>query len=466
VDSLDPADADLYQGWVRRGTELGGVELSADGRALPFGHTYTPPVAAPEFFPDLMPGDANDCLNSVLASDRGVFYFQHWVGRQTGVTGGITMIVDGSTPITMHTTLEAQWRARREIRIRHVFDGGPGPGSGMFHDHERSGGPALIKYVDDDFDLAHYATNLSNMFVNLHFYSFEGWEIAVGTRDNLRPNHLGSGFNPRVFNQSFEIPNPYNFRNYSVGRLYLIANWRVTPPDGTIWIPPQPPGGGGGGGGGAGSGQQTSPPAGGGVIGGGVGPGPGPWEPPADETVPEETSVPETGGAPLLPVSFPSVTVPASVVPMPVLPSPFTPVPAPEVPVAIELPAIAVPIIGLDSGTWALMNLILAILGAAGAVAVVVHVWLRNRNRAEGIAWESCEESQKRRRQWLMVVGLVSLVSVILFPLTQDMSMRMTLFDVWTLAHLVLLVAQGFAIWQILGRKKEEQQDEAGTAKV
>jgi len=407
-----------------------------------------------------MPGN----LNTVLSSHRGVFDFRGWHSVSSGFSEATRIY--GDTSLTDHTTLYAQWVAMREIRIRHEFEGGPPALSSRFRAHEFGPNGNLRRDVGTVFDLNIEGTNLHLTFCGANFYMFRGWRVAVGTPDNLQPGHI-SGFIPQTFGQSFVIPAPYDFSDFARGRLYLIAEWRVIPPNTNVWVPPPPPDGGGGGGGGGG-GQQEGPP-GGGVIGPGVGPGPGvagpgvgpDGEPPADELVPEDTAVPETGGAPLLPVIapvVPVVPVPPAVVPMPSLPAPFVP----GVPEIVEIPGISVPIVGLDSSTWALMNLILAIVGAIGAAAVVVHTWLRSRNgEEEGSSWESEEDVQKRRRQWLLVVGLVSLVGLVLFPLTQDMSRRMALIDVWTIAHVVLLVAQGIAAWQVISRKKEEQEQNA-----
>jgi len=450
----------VSEGWVYNGELLGSISRrSRNATAQPWqvGQPLPSPVNG-------VPGNLNAPLEG--PNGRGVFDFRGWNSLQNG-NGAV---IDGNTRIVSDTLLFAQWWPMREVGIRHVFNGGPGPGDSHFNawelDEYIPARPPGARGMDvgEVIDLAYYTTNLHLSFVGFNFYTFQGWRVAVGTPDNLRANHLDSSFNQSVFAQSITVPDPYNFRTFELGRLYLIAYWRVTPPDSSVWIPP-PPGSdtGGGGGGGAGGGQQTSPP-GGGVIGGapGVPVGPG-AEPPADELPPYYTSVPETGGAPLLPIitTFPT---PPAVVPMPSLPAPFTPVPLPEVPGIIEIPAIAVPIIGLDSNTWALMNLILAIVGAAGAVAAVGYVWLKNKRREEGIDWEDKEEAQKRRRQWLMVVGIVSLVSVVLFPLTQDMSRRMTLFDIWTIAHVILLVAQGVAVWHILGRRKEKEDEEYARA--
>ena len=442
-------------GWVYTGSQLGSItRQSRNAAAAPWqvGEPITPAYMGWPQNP-----------NITLAAERGVFDFRGW-NRVAG--GGAGTVMTATTPITADTTLFAQWVPQREIRIRHSFEGGPAASASRFNSHELPPSGSLLRDVGTEFNLGNYATNLHLTFDGFNFYIFRGWRVAVGTSDNVQAGHI-SGFNPSVFNQSFVIPAPYDFSSFAIGRLYLIADWEVIPPDTSVWVPPTQPEGGGGGGG-AGSGQQTNPPGTGtpgvpgapGVTGPGVGPGPG-GEPPADEIIPEETEVPETGGAPLLPVftpSLPVIPVPPAVVPMPGLPAPFTP--APSGPSIVEIPAIAVPLIGLDSNSWALMNLILAVIGAIGAAAVVVHVWLRKKEKAgeAGIDWEDGEEGQKRRRQWLMIVGLVSLVSLVLFPLTQDMSLRMTLVDVWTMAHVVLLVAQGLATWQVVGKDRREER--------
>lgn len=442
----------ISEGWVYANTQLFSISRTsrnAPARPWRVGETFSPAYTTG------WPGDLNVVYTE---SQRGIFEFDGWNSAPDGSGFEITPF----TFITDHTTLYAQWIPKRDIRIRHVFDGGPGPGASWFFTHELAGN-GLRREIGTEIDLDIYATNLHLRFINFYFYVFQGWEIAVGNPSNTQPaTYLGPNFRPRVFGQSFTIPYPSNMSNFASGRLYLIANWRVSPPDTSMYIPDPPPEGGGQGGqgGGGGGGQQVSPPPGPGVIGPGVGPGPG-GEPPADELIPEDISVPETGGAPLLPIAVGFPTPPA-VVPMPELPSPFVPVPVPGVPAILELPALAVPIVGLAGSTWALMNLILAVFGAVVTVATLAYVWLRKKNREEegSIEWEANEETLKRRRQWLMVVGLVSLVSVVLFPLTQDMSRRMALLDVWTLAHVILLVGQLVAVWQVLRRKRVREDDE------
>ena len=405
----------------------------------------------------------NPTVNRMPAtpSDQGAFEFRGWNSASNGSGNWIT----STTPLVVDTTLFGQWAVVRQIGIRHRVTGGSIP-TGSLAPHEIDGGYITPnREVGSVLNLADYTTNFHGAFFGVTFYTFQGWTVAVGNPNTVAPSgHMGPGFSPGIFAQDITVPYPLNFSDIESGRLYLIANWRAIPPGTGIWVPP-PPGDDGGGGGGGGAGQQTSPPGGdGGVVGGGgggVGPG---GEEPSDE-IPSYTAVPETGGAPLIPIdaTFPVVPVPPAVTPMPSIPSPGAPV--------VRAPSIAgdpllVPIVGLESESWALLNLVLAVLGGVGAVCTVVYVWLRSRRRrlsGEEIDSEGFgEDSVKRRKQWLFVMGFVSLFSLVLFPLTQDMSNRMVLVDVWTLAHVLLFVCQFFAIWRVFTRKRAVDGDDGG----
>ena len=462
-----PTNANGFgEGWVRRGTALGSIEYGAWGRA--WGPWYVGGVASPPFvhipaadrdhFPDDPP-------------ESGIFMFEGWYDTPAR-TGGTR--VRGTSHLYEDTTLYGRWGAHREVRIRHEFSDGVTPGAN-FNRIELPNGYERVR-IGDSFNLGARATDLHHRFVGMNFYLFMGWSVATGSQRTPRQFDYIDNFDPGMFNQTIVIAyprDPQGFASFADSRLYLIANWRVVPPGTTVWVPPDRPdtsgpsgGGGSGGGGGAGAGQQTNPPGvGGGVIGGGVGAGQGPGmgEPVPDDGIPYYTATPETGGAPLIPIvtTFPAVVPPSAVAPLPV---PFTPTPLPEAPVVLEIPALRIPVVGFDSGTWALMNLLLAIAGALGAAATVLYVWRKNRQRDEEarVSRDEREEAQKRRKQWLMAVGLVSLVSLVLFPLTQDMSNRMTLLDVWTIAHVILFVVQGIAAWQIVRRKESRDGDSGG----
>ena len=461
-----PTNADGFgEGWIRSGTALGSISRGAWGNAwgpwLVGGNAQAP---FRHFSPAVNRFPANP-------TPAGIFEFDN---EWNSASDGSGQVITRHTVLSQDVTLHAQWFASRYVHIRHQTSTGDPINFTTQHEMEQLPNGGRRIRVGDTLDLGANTTNLHMSFIGFNFHTFNGWSIAVGTPRTPRPASYLDGtspFNPNVFNQTIEIPYPQNLYTFAAGRLYLIANWRVVPPGVGQWVPPVIEGGGGGGaGGGAGGGQQTSPPGGGGVIGGGVGagqmpggiPGLGDRDGEDNDAYPYYTAVPGTGGAPLIPIitTFPAVT------PVPSLPAPFTPTPLPEAPVVLEIPQITVPIVGFDSNTWALMNLILAIVGGVGAVLAVAYVWRKNRKQ-HGEAQmaetnrEAAEESRKRRKQWLFAVGLVSLVSIVLFPLTQDMSNRMTLFDVWTIAHVILLVAQGVAVWQIL-RRGEKRDDDSG----
>ena len=463
----DPTDVDadgivIGHGWLRRGTLLRDVSRGSWGDA--WGPWYPVVGGVPHApFRHFGPGE-EDLFPDPGPTEAGIFEFDYWtingrpINRNTATINAVTIGTTGGA--NNPTVILGNWSMRRYVRIRHRFSGGSSPPSAIFELplEQRPDGQRRMR-VGDRLNLGAETTNLHFRFIGFDFFTFNGWTLAEGTENNrINTSHVPTLI-PGTFAQIVTIPEPTNIANFDVGRLYFIANWRVVPPGTGLWVPPPQPEGPGGGG--AGAGQQTSPPPpGAGVIGvGQMPPGLGlvDWDDYDVYGLPYYTAVPGTGGAPLIPIV---TTFPAAVAP---LPAPFTPTPLPEAPVVLEIPPIAVPIVGFDSNTWALMNLILAIIGALGAVATVIYVWRKNRNRREaGLDFEAEEESRKRRKQWLFAVGLVSIVSAVLFPLTQDMSNRMTLFDVWTIAHVVLFVAQGIAVWQIVRRKKRYDDGDGG----
>ena len=462
------------RGWLRSGTALGSVTRGAWGDA--WGPWATPSGALAPF--------AHFAARCEMPDDptaTEVFRFDGW---RSAASGGSA--ITRTTVLNNNTALYGQWTIMREVRIRHEFDGAAAPFINWQNPIEFLPNGNRQVPVGSTLNLGTHTTNLHLQFLGSNFFLFSHWDVATGPSRTFQPaSYLDSDLGPfSVLNihQTIRIPEQTNFTNFAAGRLYLIANWTVIGPGTGVWTPPTRPegegeggpsgGGGPGGGGGAGGGQQTSPPAGGGgVIGGGVGAGLGPGaagavgpdgQPLPSDEVPYYTETPETGGAPLIPITttFPAVVPPPSAVAP--LPTPFTPAPIPEA-VVLEIPAITIPVVGFDSNTWALMNLILAIVGAIGAVLTVLHVWRKNRQRGdEAQMSRDEEESRKRRKQWLLAVGLVSLVSCVLFPLTQDITNRMTLLDVWTIAHILLFAAQGVATWQILNRKESRDGDGGG----
>jgi hypothetical protein len=124
-----------------------------------------------------------------------------------------------------------------------------------------------------------------------------------------------------------------------------------------------------------------------------------------------------------------------------------------------------VPLFG-SATAWALLNLILCALGFVGAVATAVVVLLRRKskledeaarkpsnNKNEGKENELDKEKQRRyRRTWAVAAGVVSVLNVVVFLFTEDMSLPMTWVDIWTIANAILFVIEMVTITLVLRR--------------
>jgi len=91
---------------------------------------------------------------------------------------------------------------------------------------------------------------------------------------------------------------------------------------------------------------------------------------------------------------------------------------------------------------WALVNLILCIIGALYAIMTIIRVRRRKRDEAElGLANDT-EEGKKRRSVLLIVMSVMAISSIILFILTQDMRLQVVFLDRWTIFNALILYAE------------------------
>ena len=116
--------------------------------------------------------------------------------------------------------------------------------------------------------------------------------------------------------------------------------------------------------------------------------------------------------------------------------------------------------------SWALLNLVMAILGAALATFLAVRALFRRRsdNRLDMahapddfIEFEDENRNSPHRPVWLAVAFITGLLGILLFVLTQDMRSMMVLMDVWSIAHVLLLAAGVAATVLVTKRQKEER---------
>lgn len=171
-------------------------------------------------------------------------------------------------------------------------------------------------------------------------------------------------------------------------------------------------------------------------------------------------------------------------------PSEGTPTPVEEIAQAAEeqgIPTIGVPLAapaGFDA--WALANLILAVLSAVFVIMFAIIRGLRReddeddeqRRQRQGQAGTAAyaqadsqdareEQDYIRRRRniaWLIGAIACAVAGIILFILTQDITLPMVWVDMWTIVNAVLFVVTIVLGNMAVRRKKEHLEDEDATA--
>ena len=138
------------------------------------------------------------------------------------------------------------------------------------------------------------------------------------------------------------------------------------------------------------------------------------------------------------------------------------PVPAADNP-PTEIDDLETPLAGLDSDYWALINLICMLLTWLTAILAGIF-YIRRRRQApddeEAIAEaEEYEDPQKlKRKGWLRIAAIVAaIISLILFILTEDMTLPMELVDEWTIWMIIILVAA--LLLALISRKVTEDTE-------
>ena len=118
-------------------------------------------------------------------------------------------------------------------------------------------------------------------------------------------------------------------------------------------------------------------------------------------------------------------------------------------PIVNPLPDQDVPLIGSESeSTWALANLILSILGVLMALGLIVAYFVKTKKEEEqedrrrrGVSEEQAAARQKRMA-WRLVTLIFGIIALILFFLTEDISLAVGLVDYWTIAHAIIFILQ------------------------
>lgn len=109
-----------------------------------------------------------------------------------------------------------------------------------------------------------------------------------------------------------------------------------------------------------------------------------------------------------------------------------------------------IPVASAPSGYWALLNLIMTVISALGAVYMILR---RNRDDED-------EQPERRRKRVLSVLAAIvlAIASIVVFIITEDMTNTMALFDRYTLLMAALLIGTIAAI--ITGNKDSKESEE------
>jgi preprotein translocase subunit SecG len=108
---------------------------------------------------------------------------------------------------------------------------------------------------------------------------------------------------------------------------------------------------------------------------------------------------------------------------------------------------------------WALVNLILSVVGVILAVLLVVCVLLQKQKKQKqkddpkktinGQCVEESVEEQKQKKRltlWLLAAVAMGIAGIIVFLLTEDMSRKMALVDKWTILNVIIFAIEIIAI--------------------
>lgn len=118
-----------------------------------------------------------------------------------------------------------------------------------------------------------------------------------------------------------------------------------------------------------------------------------------------------------------------------------------------------------QTGSWALVNLICTVLTILAGLLLILkkHKKSKQDEKNQAMEDENNEDTKKRRRLPKLIALLIAILSVVVFILTEDLTLPMTYVDQWTLLMVVLLIFQIMTF--ILGShwKKNDKQNHQKT---
>ena len=136
-----------------------------------------------------------------------------------------------------------------------------------------------------------------------------------------------------------------------------------------------------------------------------------------------------------------------------------------------------VPLARAGAGYWALVNLILALLTLLLTILLAIvkfvgrdeeeeqeeNATVRFDVHAKGSDEENTKPVSGRA---LLLSVLITVISIVAFFLTEDLTNTMALVDRWTILMLVIFAVQAFLYWRATRRRDDEESDKDPAANV
>jgi uncharacterized repeat protein (TIGR02543 family) len=130
--------------------------------------------------------------------------------------------------------------------------------------------------------------------------------------------------------------------------------------------------------------------------------------------------------------------------------------------------------------TWALVNLVLSVVGIIFVVIVTIGVMLQRSQKQkrqqaqaqstkgvygatqnqitgkQGNGSEDLKKAKQRRLFWLLLSAIIGIVGVVVFVFTENMSHKMALVDWWTIVNAIIFIVEIIAITLIFKHKNNK----------
>jgi len=149
--------------------------------------------------------------------------------------------------------------------------------------------------------------------------------------------------------------------------------------------------------------------------------------------------------------------VPATGAPELVVPLQEPPTPLASTPTTTSIPDDTTPTTAAPLGHWALLNLILALIGIISAILLLVTFLTRRSKKEEDNDGKITRKN--KRFLWRLINIIAGILAVILFLLTENMTLPMAIVDSWTIYHVIIIVVQVALVLLATQRKTKDDGD-------